>query len=111
MVYLISKELFKNKIYAVLTTLINGLTLISLNSTLYIRMYELCNLNILIITFLHMKIYNKEKIRPINTFLISYIYDFGRANTLLLFYLRICIIFNIYSKMHKAKELQKPDDI
>ena len=23
----------------------------------------------------------------------------------------ICIIFNIYSKMHKAKELQKPDDI
>ena len=101
MVYLISKELFKNKIYAVLTTLINGLTLISLNSTLYIRMYELCNLNILIITFLHMKIYNID----------FYIYDFGRANTLLLFYLRICIIFNIYSKMHKAKELQKPDDI
>lgn len=96
MVYLISKELFKNKIYAVLTTLINGLTLISLNSTLYIRMYELCNLNILIITFLHMKIYNKEKIRPINIFLISTFMIFGGL-THYYFFIYAFVLYLIYT--------------
>ena len=95
MVYLISKELFKNKIYAVLTTLINGLTLISLNSTLYIRMYELCNLNI-IITFLHMKIYNKEKIRPINIFLISTFMIFGGL-THYYFFIYAFVLYLIYT--------------
>jgi len=96
MVYLISKELFKNKIYAVLTTLINGLTLISLNSTLYIRMYELCNLNILIITFLHMKIYNKEKIRPINIFLISTFMILGGL-THYYFFIYAFVLYLIYT--------------
>lgn len=62
-IYLIAKIIFKNPIYALLTCLINGFTLIALNSSLYIRMYELCNLNILIITYLHLKIYNKEKLK------------------------------------------------
>ncbi len=62
-IYLIAKIIFKNPIYALLTCLINGFSLIALNSSLYIRMYELCNLNILIITYLHLKIYDKEKLK------------------------------------------------
>lgn len=108
MVYLISKELFKNKIYAVLTTLINGFTIISLNSTLYIRMYELCNLNILIITFLHMKIHNKEKIRPINIFLISTFMILGGL-THYYFFIYAFVLYLIYTvkciKQKKYKNL------
>lgn len=70
-IYLIAKTIFKNPIYALLTCLINGFTLIALNSSLYIRMYELCNLNILISTFLHLKIYNKEKLKISYAILIT----------------------------------------
>ena len=59
-VYLISKLILKNPIYALMTCLITGFTIISIESSLYIRMYELANLNILIITYLHIKNYNKK---------------------------------------------------
>lgn len=108
MVYLISKELFKNKIYAVLIIFINGFTLISLNSTLYIRMYELCNLNILIITFLHMKIYNKEKIELINLILISIFMIVGGL-THYYFFIYAFVLYLIYTikciKQKKYKNL------
>lgn len=61
-VYLISNQLFKNKIYSLLVCAINGFTLISLESSIYIRMYELSNLNILVITYLHLKIYNEKQL-------------------------------------------------
>lgn len=74
-VYLISNKLFKNRIYSLLVCAINGATLISLESSIYIRMYELCNLNILIITYLHLKIFDKKELDlksllPITIFLI-----------------------------------------
>ena len=59
-VYLISKELFQNQYYALAVSFVNTFSGIALNSTLYIRMYELCNLNILIITYLHIKLYKKK---------------------------------------------------
>ncbi len=61
-VYLISNKLFKNRIYSLLVCAINGFTLISLESSIYIRMYELSNLNILIITYLHLKIFNEKQL-------------------------------------------------
>lgn len=76
-VFLIAKILFKNPIYALLTCLINGFTIISLNCSLYIRMYELCNLNILIITYLHLRIYNKEKLSIANILGISFFMILG----------------------------------
>ncbi len=99
-IYLIAKIIFKNPIYALLTCLINGFTLIALNSSLYIRMYELCNLNILIITYLHLKIYNKEKLKIsyivlITIFLIlgglTHYYYFIYVFTLAIIYITKCI--------------------
>ncbi len=96
MIYLISKEIFKNQIYAVITCLINGFTLIALNSSLYIRMYELCNLNILIITYLHFKIYNKEQVKILNILPISLFMILGGL-THYYFFIYAFAIYIIYS--------------
>ena len=63
LIYFISKELFKNTKMALLTCLITGLTLGALDTTAYIRMYELCNFFVLLITYLHMKLYNQQEIK------------------------------------------------
>lgn len=62
-VYLIGKMLFKSPYYALLLCFVNTFAGIALNSTLYIRMYELSNLNILIITYLHIKLYQNKNNR------------------------------------------------
>ena len=59
-IYLICSRLFKNQILALFATLITGLTIGALDTTAYIRMYELANLFILMITYAHMKIFDKE---------------------------------------------------
>lgn len=59
-VYLISKEILKNEKLALFTCFIVGLIPAALETTMYIRMYELASLNILIITYLHIKNYDKE---------------------------------------------------
>lgn len=61
-IYLIGTKLFKNKKMALFTCLIAGLTLGALDTTAYIRMYELANLFILILTYLHISIYNKKEL-------------------------------------------------
>lgn len=96
-VYLISKELFKSKIYALLVCVINGFTIISLESCLYIRMYELCNLNILIITYLHMKIYYKSnlKIKDMSLILISLILGGMTHYYFFIYVLALYVIYNL----------------
>lgn len=59
-IYLIGIRIFKNKKMALFVCLITGLTVGALETTAYIRMYELANLFILIITYLHMKLYSKK---------------------------------------------------
>lgn len=59
-IYLIGTRIFKDKKMALLACLITGLTVGALETTSYIRMYELANLFILIITYLHMKLYSKR---------------------------------------------------
>lgn len=63
LVYFIAKELFKNQKMALFTCLIAGLTLGALETTAYIRMYELANLFVLLITYLHIKLYEKQEIK------------------------------------------------
>lgn len=60
MIYLIANKIFKNKLYAVLVVLINGFTLASIDTTIFIRMYALNALNLLIISYLHILNYNKQ---------------------------------------------------
>ena len=62
-IYLICSKLFKNQILALFATLITGLTIGALDTTAYIRMYELTNLFILMITYAHMKIFDKEELK------------------------------------------------
>lgn len=60
LVYLISKQIFKNNKLALLTCLVSSLSMGALDTTAYIRMYELANFFVLLITYLHLKVYNKE---------------------------------------------------
>ena len=60
-IYKISKKIFKNPIYGILACFINGFSLISINTSNYIRMYELANLATLSLTWFHLKIYEEEK--------------------------------------------------
>lgn len=66
LVYLIASKLFKNKKMALFTCLVTGLTLGALDTTAYIRMYELGNFFVLLITYLHMNIYQKEELKVKN---------------------------------------------
>lgn len=63
LVYFIAKEMFKNQKMALFTCLITGLTLGALETTAYIRMYELANLFVLLISYLHIKLYEKQEIK------------------------------------------------
>lgn len=63
LIYLIASKLFQNKKMALFTCLITGLTMGALDTTAYIRMYELANFFVLLITYLHMKIEEKSELK------------------------------------------------
>ena len=54
----------KSKEKSIILAFISSITMASLTNAIYIRMYALSTLNILITTFLHMKLLEEEKIRP-----------------------------------------------
>lgn len=66
--YLILQKLFegkqRNKEKAIILAFVSSITMASLTNVIYIRMYSLSALNILITTFLHMKLLDSEKINP-----------------------------------------------
>lgn len=68
LMYLILEKLLKKQSYskekAIIIAFISSIIMSSLNNVIYIRMYALSTLNILITTFLHMKLLEKEKITP-----------------------------------------------
>ena len=63
--YLILQKLFDGKSYskekALILAFVSSITMASLTNVIYIRMYALSALNILIITYLHMKLLDSEK--------------------------------------------------
>lgn len=63
--YLISKKLLKGrhkyKEKSAIITLISGITLSAVTNAIYIRMYALSTLNIIITTYLHLKLLEKEE--------------------------------------------------
>ena len=71
LVYKISKKLFKNKDYAILIAFAEGLILSTIESCMLMRMYALNALNILLITYLHIKLFEQEKINIKDLILIS----------------------------------------
>ncbi len=63
LVYLISNKLFHSKVMALIICAFNGFTFMALDSTMYIRMYELANLNILLLTYTQLRILDREKLK------------------------------------------------
>lgn len=61
-IFLIAKKLFKNNKKALFTLLFAGLCLGALDMSAYIRMYELANLFVLISTYIHMNLYEKNEL-------------------------------------------------
>ena len=59
--YLISKKIFSNKEKALVLAFVSSITMASLTNVIYIRMYALSTLNILITTYLHMRLLDCEK--------------------------------------------------
>lgn len=66
LVYLVAKKIFKSKIFALVATVLNGFTLMSLESSIYIRMYELSNLSIIFLTFTQLLILDKKELKLVN---------------------------------------------
>lgn len=107
--YLILEKIIKGKKKALILTFISGITMASLTNVIYIRMYAFSTLNILITTYLHMRLQdNKEKI---NIRLLIYIGISALVGSLThyyyLFYLAMLyIIFAIrYIKQKNYKNL------
>ena len=109
-IYLISKQLFKNSKIALFVTLITGLTLGALDTTAYIRMYELANLFILMITYAHMKIYEKEELKVkdlISIGTIALLASLTHYYTIIYMFILFIIFIVKYIKKKQYKNLIK----
>ena len=62
-VYFIGKEIFKSKIYALLLVAVYGFSRFSAENTLFIRMYQLLELNILLLAYWAVKNYYNRKVK------------------------------------------------
>lgn len=60
--YLISQKIFKTKEKSIIVAFASSIILASLTTVIYIRMYALSTLNVLITTYLHMKLLDKQEV-------------------------------------------------
>lgn len=106
--YLITQNIFKRREMAMIISFISSIIMASLSTVIYIRMYALSTLNILITTYLHMKLLDKKET---DKKLLTLIGISALAGSLThyyyLFYLVIIyLIFMIqYTKEKRFKEL------
>lgn len=105
--YLISKKLLKKNIYALLITFVNGFTLISLDSSMYIRMYELVNLMILITFYIHIKLLEKISFKFVDLLPLGIVLILGGLTHyyFFIFAIGLYIVFSV--KWIKNKEYKK----
>lgn len=107
-IYLILEKIFKSKEKAIILAFLSSITIASLTNVIYIRMYALSTLNIIITTYLHMKLLDSEKINLKLYILIGISALVGSlTHYYYLFYLAMMyIIFAIkYIKEKKTKNL------
>ena len=109
--YLILQKILSNeeksKEKSIILTLATAITMASLTNVIYIRMYALSTLNIMLTTYLHMKLLESEKINPKLLILIGISATIGSlTHYYYLFYLALMyIIFAI--KYIRKKEWKK----
>lgn len=63
MLYKVAKKIFNNEEYAIMVALGGAIVTSTLETCMLMRMYALNSLNILIITYLHLNIWNEEKFK------------------------------------------------
>ena len=107
--YLILQKLLQNEKHvkekAIILTFVSSITMASLTTVLYIRMYALSTLNVLIATFLHIKLFENEKTSPKLLTLIGLAALIRSAYTLLLSILLIYVVYNLFSKIYKTETI------
>ncbi len=62
LIYLICNKIFKSNIWALIVTTINALSFSTLENTIYIRMYALSTFNILLFTYMTLRVYEKKEL-------------------------------------------------
>lgn len=60
--FLISKEIFKNSYYALLVCFVTGFSIATIETVMYVRMYELLILNILMLIYWHIRKKQKKNL-------------------------------------------------
>ena len=106
LIYFIANRIFHNKVYAVFVVLVNGFTLASIDTTIFIRMYALNALNLLIISYLHMKNFNKKEL-AIKDLIIMSVFIIIGSLTHYYYLVFLFILFVIYmGKFIKEKNIR-----
>lgn len=105
-VYLVANKIFKNKIYAVFMVLVNGFTLASIDTTVFIRMYALNALNLLIVSYLHIKNFDAKVLKVKDLIIMSIAIIIGSL-THYYYLVFLFILFVIYMiKFIKEKNIK-----
>ena len=107
LVYLISKQIFKNNKLALITCLVSSLSMGALDTTAYIRMYELANFFVLMITYLHLKVYNKENVEIKDFIHIGIVALLGSLTHYYVIVYTVFVFIIFVIKYTRAKEYKK----
>ena len=109
--YLILKKLFENDKYSAqksaILTFVSSAILASLSNVIYIRMYALSTFNILITTYLHIKLLESDEVRPK---LLTFIGIFILAGILTHYYYLLYLVplyIMVFVKYIKEKQFAK----
>ena len=92
LIYKICKIIFKDEKYALIMTIGAGLILSTIESCMLMRMYALNALNILAITYIHLKIWNQNKIKIKDLIIIGILAILGS----LTHYYYLVFLFGLY---------------
>lgn len=109
-VYFIGKEIFKSKIYALLLVAVYGFSRFSAENTLFIRMYQLLELNILLLAYWAVKNYYNRKVKILDMLSLIAITVLGTLTQyyFIFFYLGVFIAEIIrYIRKKQIKNLVK----
>lgn len=109
LVFKIAKKLFKNNWYALISLFAYGFSVFSTENTLYIRMYQLFELNLLLITYWHIKNYNTNlKLKNYMLLILLVVLGFLTHYYYILFFIGLYLIYFFnYIKNKEYKLLLK----
>lgn len=103
--FLIAKEIFKNPYYALLICFVTGFSLATIETVMYVRMYEMLVLNILILVYYHIRKAKKDVLTYKDMIPLYFMVIVRFFNTLLLLHNCSYTICYVYDKISKTKTI------